>query len=372
MNQNTTVNLTNPNTNDIPIKKKRGRPRKNKTVHNVVATENKVVEQKNTNDTKNNQKNNKSKDEEIILHLPINMGDIDKLCSKKNTFTETENASDTINNHDVFEKVDNHKTSSSSIQDTNIFTIADMSYDNSSYESSDNEEIFDLKNKIKEQEDTISKLEGKVKECNKIINDKIYSGILDKNIVEMDIKFMDIKDGKQISTDKTDIACWWCTYNFDTMPCFIPEKYCDNTYYTFGCFCSFNCAVAYNVNIDDYKVWERYSLMKKLYNIICDNNNDINIAPPKETLDKFGGPLSIDDYRKNSKYLDKEYRIIMPPMVSIAPMVEQNYKDNYNVSKVKFTDPNQDLVLKRSKPLPNTKNTLLDTMGIFTKQNKKR
>ena len=56
---------------------------------------------------------------------------------------------------------------------------------------------------------------------------------------------------------KTDICCWWCCHKCD-VPLSLPEKLYDDTFHVFGCFCSFNCAAAYNVNLNDYKIWEDY------------------------------------------------------------------------------------------------------------------
>ncbi len=365
------MNEKNTNLESSSGKRKRGRPRKNQTVSVHTEKKGTALTQKTTAKEKSkNKKVSHENNEEIILHLPINMGDIEEICMSKKEVNNNIETNTVID--ETTEKADGNKNSSSSIQDTNIFTIADMSYDSTSSDSTDDEHIIDLKNKIREQEELIDKLEAKLKECNNIINEQLYAGVLDKKVVEMDIKFVNIKDGKQIVSDKTDVACWWCTYNFDTMPCYIPEKYNDGKYYVFGCFCSFNCAAAFNSDIDDYKVSERYSLIKKLYNTIYDTNEDIHIADDKRVLQKFGGPVSIKNYRKNIKYLNKEYRVIMPPMISMVPLVEQNYKDNYNTSGARFQNSTDNLVLKRSKPLPNTRNTLMDTMGIFAKKNRKK
>ena len=39
----------------------------------------------------------------------------------------------------------------------------------------------------------------------------------------------------------------------------------------FGCFCSYNCAAAYNLNMNDYNIWNRYSLLKKMYEPFFDD-----------------------------------------------------------------------------------------------------
>ena len=61
-------------------------------------------------------------------------------------------------------------------------------------------------------------------------------------------------------------------------------------------FCSFNCAHAYNVSLDDHKVWERYALLTRLKNIISANTDfeckRIVCAPPRKMLKAFGGSKS--------------------------------------------------------------------------------
>ena len=52
---------------------------------------------------------------------------------------------------------------------------------------------------------------------------------------------------KGIWPEATNIKCWWCTLSFDDVPCFIPKKMRNGKYHVFGCFCSFNSAMAYNL-----------------------------------------------------------------------------------------------------------------------------
>jgi hypothetical protein len=55
-------------------------------------------------------------------------------------------------------------------------------------------------------------------------------------------------------------------------------------------------------------------------------------------------------------------------MTSIVPLIEEGNSDNTKVN-ISLADLNKKNILKRSKPLPNTKNTLFKTLGI--KQSKK-
>ena len=337
------------------IKRKRGRPRKNqestsqsqKKLSFDAKTElNSLIEKKN------------SEDDEIILQLPINFSDI----KKANVNLKNKNEQKKHEENDS-------KNSSSSLNDTNIFTITDLSYDTLSDEDSYEVKINkDAQKIIKQQEEKIKNLENEVKEYKSLLDEKINTGFIEKRVSKMNINFIDNKSGEQKILDCVDICCWWCTYEFDTLPCFIPEKYDDGKYYVFGCFCSFNCAASYNINTNDYKIWERYSLLKKLYNKIHNTNEDISLAPDRETLKKFGGPLTIDEFRKNNNICEKEYRFIMPPMVSIIPLIEETFKDNVKFRKIKSFGSDDNLVLKRNKPLPNTKSNLIDTLGILRRK----
>jgi len=149
-------------------------------------------------------------------------------------------------------------------------------------------------------------------------NDPIKSNPLQKfQLVVPDIK---TKNGKSIVNNPTRIVCWWCTYEFDSDPIFLPESYIDDKFYVLGCFCSFNCALSYNLNLNDYKIWERISLLNKMYYMTFGKYDIIKPAPSREILEKFGGSISIEEFRKS---LLKEYRLVFPPMIPIIPFIEE-------------------------------------------------
>ena len=328
---------------DNSTKRKRGRPRK--TQYMEESNDKKKRGRKPKQNTKkfcNLDYDNL--EEEIILRLPISFKDIKQYCEV-----------DTKDN----------KNSSSPGIDNNIFTINDLSYNqSSSSEDSINDKNKDYLSRLNIQEQKIRSLESELSEYKNLLNDDLHTGLNDVRVLRMNLDLVNIKNGETVITEKTDIACWWCTYNFDNLPCFIPEKYYDEKYFVFGCFCSFNCAAAYNVNMNDYKIWDRYSLLKRLYNQIHQTEEEITLAPPREALHKFGGFLTIENFRKTLKKCDKEYRFIMPPMISIVPLIEESLRDQYRLRKIRNTESEDKIVLKRTKPLPSTKNTLLE-MNYF-------
>jgi len=152
--------------------------------------------------------------------------------------------------------------------------------------------------------------------------------------------------------EKTDICCWWCCHNFNTIPISLPYKYSNEKFYSYGVFCSFNCAAAYNFNNDDHNSYERYMLLNFLYQKVTNKKIPvkINLSPPKELLKSFGGYLSIDEYRKNNITNEKSYKLIMPPIISITPQVEENI--NYMINN------KNDYRLKRKKPIVSKSKTL--------------
>jgi hypothetical protein len=324
-------------------RKRRGRPRKNQIIQIPI---------KGKSDGASNKKANKRKnDEELILHLPITMSDVNKRRNNPSEISETVTVSQT--NKSVH----------------NIFTITDISCCTSS-EDSDNSENYGLKeykDKIKALEKTIDDLRKENKQFKTMLDSEDKATYMDKQGFKMKVDFISIVDGKQIFLEKTDVSCWWCSYNFDCMPSVIPEKYSDDTYHVFGCFCSYNCASAYNLSLNDYKVWERYSLIKMLYFKIYNKDVEIVVAPQRECLKKFGGIMTIEEFRRSSLKNDKEYRVVMPPMKSIVPIIEESSKNSMIFKGIKAANNslnNEGLVLQRNKPLPNNSNMIFDKFGM--------
>ncbi len=205
----------------------------------------------------------------------------------------------------------------------------------------------------------IKKLKDENDELKKFITEITPMYFTETKIYPVNLQLINLNNGT-INTNRTNICCWWCTYQFDCLPTFLPEKYSDNKFYVSGCFCSFNCAAAYNLKLDDNKVGERYSLLKQLYYMINKDKItnitqiDINIAPPHTLLDKFGGHMTITEYRKNSKILGREYHELMPPFVPITMVIEQttNSKISKNIKiNSLIASKNDNVVVKRNNPV---------------------
>ena len=171
---------------------------------------------------------------------------------------------------------------------------------------------------------------------------------------------------------KSNIKCLWCCNNFENYPCALPIKLKMKTFYVFGNFCSKECVAAYNFDTNENSnvIWDRYVSLNYLYSLI-ENEPDlkINLAPPRLCLNDFGGYLSIKEFRETSK--NSNYKVLFPPMVSIIPSIEENFKDKLKksdnhyipIDKDRISKVNNDLRLKRKNPIMN-KNTLENCMML--------
>lgn len=309
-------------------KRTRGRPRKNQ-----------VSTQQNSTKTK------QTKDEEIILHLPITSKDINRYSDNKSIESNTNS-------------IDNNMDKTTDNVDKNIFTVNDIGDDSS--ESEDDFDIKELKTKVAEQNKTIEGLEQKIEQYQNILGHT--AGSNNRKVFKIKSKLVSVDNEKQVVPKETNYACMWCTYNFDTTPYYLPEKLKNDEYHVHDsfCFCCDGCAMAYNFyDINDNNVWSRYGLFKNLYKL-----QNINIAPRREAFEKFGGPVSYDEHIKNQNMnSSKKYRLIMPPMTSIVSLIEEDNVHSTHVS-VSLADIKRKTVLKRTKPLPNAKNNLFKTFGI--------
>ena len=102
-----------------------------------------------------------------------------------------------------------------------------------------------------------------------------------------------------------NINCWYCTLNFTNKPIFIPQTIQKEYLEVCGNFCSFGCATKY-INIyfkhDDKKRCQYINHLKYLYSDIYKEDAKIIIeSPDKETIDKFGGHYSSEEYKKQIK-----------------------------------------------------------------------
>jgi hypothetical protein len=124
-------------------------------------------------------------------------------------------------------------------------------------------------------------------------------------------------------------ACFWCTYDFDNPPCYIPKYEMDGELCGYGSFCRPECAAAFLMreNIDDSTKFERYHLLNLVYSKVYNYKKSIKPAPnPHYLLEKFYGNLTIQEYRKLLKS-EHMLLVIEKPMTRILPELHEDTED---------------------------------------------
>lgn len=128
----------------------------------------------------------------------------------------------------------------------------------------------------------------------------------------------------------TDVLCWNCRHQFDTVPVSIPRStgICNTKsfYEVYGVFCSINCAKKYLLERHTH---DQQNLLMQL-NEVCVNVFGMDAlhvfnakeAPPYIFLKAFGGHMDIDEYR--AKSLNCRTVLIEPPFVSHAMVLEEH------------------------------------------------
>lgn len=128
-------------------------------------------------------------------------------------------------------------------------------------------------------------------------------------------------ENNYIDDEYTELRCFWDNCKIKGKPYFLPIKYENNIFYVNHWFCSLNCAVSYNLKMNDDLIFERYSLLKYMYNIY----KEINPAPDYRILKKYGGDLTIEEYRE--KYTSNNGKLITrtfnPPMYFLKSSIEE-------------------------------------------------
>jgi len=200
-----------------------------------------------------------------------------------------------------------------------------------------------------------------------IIDNSQQENIINSNYsTNMLVQFSEYSKKYNLMPDETNCKCFWCLHNFINKVYSLPIKYNNNKFEMFGNFCSPQCVVAYNFNMNDENSYERYSYINYIYN----NGYKIYSAPSRESLNCFGGPLSIEQFRL---IVDNNYdtNILLPPLISIIPQLEV-YKNNINNNEKEFIPLNneriekyKELKLKRTKPIIEHKNTLDHSLKLI-------
>jgi hypothetical protein len=272
-------------------------------------------------DTETFEKQN-SEEEKVILHLPISIADI--------------NENNENNNHDN--------------EDTSMFILSEK----------EEKPVQPLKKQLStDDSDNTESLRTSLLTCSNIQNYNI------NKIITYPLVF------------KKNTKCWWCRNHFNTPAVQLPEDYYNDTFFCIGNFCSYNCMKSYNLELNDNLVFKRESLMNYLYFLTYSEEKQINPAPHWLTLDEYGGSLTIDKFRENFVYNNKEYMVLHPPLISRQMQIEESYKIDklreVPIDKVNklYSEIDSDYVIKRNRPVDSNHLNLETTMGLIKTKRRK-
>ena len=170
----------------------------------------------------------------------------------------------------------------------------------------------------------------------------------------------------------TSVHCYWCCHQFPNAPFGLPLKYAGDQFHVVGCFCSVECAAAYNFastrdSVDE--CLDRYYLINAMSSRMGLGHH-IRPAPDRLALKMFGGHMDIDEFRSFAGS-GRQMLVNPPPMVTATQQIEEVHDANMR-SEYKYIPLDNDRVVKyqeklrlrRSKPLVNFRNTLDHTMKL--------
>jgi hypothetical protein len=348
-------------TSEVKVPKKRGR--KPKEIYKPIET-NKIVNNEEAVilhlNIKNNNSNLNVEDQfitynpQISIPKPYMPDELDSVYHLKVSESNTH----------TYDKINNENNENKNIQKDNI----------------DSDETIDSLHKIDMKINTqlIEPIETN------ITNNDIFDRFNQKNIEYSESLTSDKNKSISIFTEfseanknntwpsKTNVDCLWCCFSFTTTPYGIPIRKIQDTYQMFGNFCSPSCAASYIFEMNYLNEAEKlasYSMLNYLYKE--SNSEGIHFAPSKLCLKKFGGRLNIEQYRNIVSFNKKELNVLIPPLMSIIPNVEEtnitNNLDmisNSNLNSSRISKTGEILRLKRSKPLPDSNNTLESCMNL--------
>jgi len=183
--------------------------------------------------------------------------------------------------------------------------------------------------------------------------------------------------------ENTDVACFWCAHNFEGQPCFLPIKEDEGVYHIYGNFCMPQCSLSYllNEHLDSHVRWERMALLHRMYRPSGKPGSRLYPAPPRESLQKFGGVYTYSQFQNIVLEGKVRVDIHMPPMVSILASLDTKPIDFYDSSLQNtftggfsmdrfksWSEQGGHLRLKRSKPLKDKESTLDACIKISVKR----
>lgn len=181
--------------------------------------------------------------------------------------------------------------------------------------------------------------------------------------------------------------CWWCCHPFDTVPIPLPTCYNDNidAFSVKGTFCSWGCSKSYSLG-ESHTLGYQSQLLLLLRKRVEGKVIPIKCAPQRSQLSIFGGPMSIEAFRRASATECKQSMLTVNMLAQTFGLMmikneNQDHENTHEPSSMLSRErglksdlgldnisikKNEPLKLKRTKPSPATKGkTVLErVLGI--------
>lgn len=177
--------------------------------------------------------------------------------------------------------------------------------------------------------------------------------------------------------NKNRLACWWCCHAFPHVPIGVPHT---SNKHVSGIFCSWNCAIAYNMEKGGERVHDRHTAIRLLAKHVDDIalSRHVWAAPHRHVLKMFGGVLDIDEFRMCDTYeirsssnkiidhLTPEHVEIMKTGRSHIPNKESKKKQKRGRTKQTLKPKNQKYhIVNNPCDIKTLKTKTLKNIGIF-------
>jgi len=279
--------------------------------------------------------NNKEAKPNIILHLKCSLKDLYSNTMLGDNIESFNFSGKNENNFEIISTNDNIIKNNNNSKNYDNDTTVTKNDKEINYDDDNEDDTFYSKNKDNDIRDVWKKLK----------------------VLEHNLHINNISDKKS--------ACFWCTYDFDNPPVYIPKYFIKNSYHVYGCFCSPECATAHLMqeSIDSSSKFERYHLINHIYTKIYDYKKNIKPAPnPFYLLDKFYGNLSIQEFRSLLRN-ERLFLVVDKPLTRILPELHEDNDDFIINNKI---IPANTLVIKKKlqKRQQNKTNILSEKFGL--------
>lgn len=119
------------------------------------------------------------------------------------------------------------------------------------------------------------------------------------------------------------VWCWWCCHPIEEgTDIGMPMHYdrVKSSFETYGYFCSAACMRSYNHHEPITKKSNQTMLISMYIDDACD------YAPPRQMLDKFGGTMTIEEFRSQG---NTTYHLQLPSSVRVNHTIDVKNKTNY-------------------------------------------